>query len=339
MRLITLEEHYMSKKVNDQVEKILLKNNSVNPAMFKFINDFVNSSLITDIGDKRIAYMDKVGVDTQILGYGNNTPGNLADEVAIELCQQANNEVYEATQKYPGRFYGYATLPLEFPDAAVAELERCVNELDFVGVMVEGQVNNHFMDDPKFYPILEKCAELDVPLYVHPGIVSPDIQKLYYQGNWSPQVANHFAGYAIGWHYDTGVNVMRMILAGILDKLPNLKIIAGHWGEGLPFYFDRIDMGLPTKLTGLKHKVSWYFQHQIYTDPSGMFFRNDMEFTVKTMGANQIMWAQDFPYLNGTFDQIDDVRPFIINSDLLPEDIEKITHKNAEKLFHLNSKE
>ena len=195
------------------------------------------------------------------------------------------------------------------------------------------------MDDPKFYPILEKCAELDVPLYVHPGIVSPDIQKLYYQGNWSPQVANHFAGYAIGWHYDTGVNVMRMILAGILDKLPNLKIIAGHWGEGLPFYFDRIDLGLPTKLTGLKHKVSWYFQHQIYTDPSGMFFRNDMEFTVKTMGANQVMWAQDFPYLNGTFDQINDVRPFIINSDLLPEDIEKITHKNAEKLFPLELKE
>ena len=261
MKIITVEEHFMSKRVNDKIKEIMIKQGNVNESMFNYIDNFMNTSLISNLGEERIAYMDKVGVNTQIIGYGNNAPMNLKGQEAVELCKMANDELYEATKKYPGRFYGYAQIPVDVPEEAVKEMERCVKELGFVGVMICGIFHGHFLDEEKFYPIFEKAVELDIPIYLHPGEVSQNIRNEYYTGNWSPMVTNTFATYGIGWHYEVGIHVIRLILAGILDKLPNLKIIIGHWGETIPYYFDRLDMALNQHLTGLQHRISYYFKN------------------------------------------------------------------------------
>lgn len=123
MKIITVEEHFMSKKVNDKIKEIMIKQGKINESMFNYIDNFMNTSLISNLGDERIAYMDKVGIDSQVIGYGNNPPMNLKGKDSIELCRIANDELYEATKKYPGRIYGYATLPVDVPEEAVKELE------------------------------------------------------------------------------------------------------------------------------------------------------------------------------------------------------------------------
>ena len=335
MRVITVEEHYMSRKVNDRIKDMMIKEGNVNQSMFDYIDNFMNSSLISNIGDERIAYMDKVGIDSQVIGYGNNTPMQVRGKESVELCKIVNDEIYEASKKYPGRIYGYATLPVDMPEDAAVELTRCVKELGFVGVMTCGTFHGHFLDEERFYPILEKCAELDVPIYIHPGELSGNIIESYYKGDWAPMVTNTFATYGIGWHYEVGIHAVRLIVAGILDKLPNLKIIIGHWGEMMPYYFDRMDMGLNQHVTGLKHPISYYFKNNIYTNPSGMFFKDDMDFCLKTMDNSHIMWAQDYPYLSNEFVNTDNVRTYLEEYDIDSETIEKIAHINAEKLFKI----
>ena len=335
MKMITVEEHFMSKKVNDKIKEIMIKSGNVNESMFNYIDNFMNNSLISNLGEERIAYMDKVGIDSQVIGYGNNPPMNLKGEDAVELCRIANDELFQATQKYPGRFYGYAQIPVDVPDEAVKEMERCVKELGFVGVMIQGTFQGHFLDEERFYPIFEKAVELDIPIYFHPGELSENIINEYYKGKWSPMVTNTFSTYGIGWHYDVGVHVLRLILAGILDKLPNLKIVIGHWGEMIPYYFDRLDMGLNQHITGLQHKISYYFKNNVYTNPSGMFFKDDMDFCLKVMGKEHILWAQDYCYLSNEFVNTDNVKTYLEEYDIDDETKEMIAYRNAEQLFKI----
>ncbi len=283
-------------------------------------------------GEDRIAFMDANGVSAQIMGYGNNSPMHLTKEQrGVELCKMANDELYEAAQRYPGRLYGYATLPLCDVEEAVKEVERCVKELGFVGVIINGQYQGKFIDDPAFFPILEKIAELDVCLYIHPNEVDGPILDRYYKGEWSNRVTNIFSGFGIGWHYEVGMQLMRVILSGAFDKLPNLKVIVGHWGELLPYYFDRMNEHMKPEITGLSHEIMYYFDNNIYTDPSGMFYENDMDFCLKVMNPDHILWAQDYPYGR----QDERVKTFLEGYGLDHHLMEDIAHNNAEKLFKI----
>ena len=334
MKVITVEEHFVSKKANEKVKEIMLKKHLASESMFTY-DGFMNNSMICNLDDKRIAYMDEVGIDSQVIGYGNNNPMNVGGDESVELCKMVNDELYEATKKYKGRFYGYAQLPFDKVDEAVKELERCIKELGFVGVLVNGTFQGHFFDEERFFPILKKCEELDVPIYLHPSEIIKNVQDAYYTGNWKPNVTLTFAGYGIGWHYEVGVHALRMILSGTLDKLPNLKFIIGHWGELLPYYFDRLDMGLNMMTTELKHEVSYYLKNNFYTNPSGMFFKDDMDFCIKTMGVDHILWGEDFCYLNSVPNHKEDTRDFLKNYDIDEESKNKIAYKNAEKLFKI----
>lgn len=332
MKIITVEEHFMSKEVNDEYNKFIKSTTELEKTNFNFVNNFVNKGEITNLSDERIAFMDENGVDIQIVGYGNNSPMRLTKEQrAVELCKKANDELYNATVKYKGRIYGYATIPVCDAEEAVKELDRCVKELNFKGLMVNGGFEKYFLDDERFYPIFEKCSELDIPIYLHPAELSGEILDRYYLGSWNLQAANVFAGFGIGWHYDTAMHLMRIILSGMFDKLPNLKIIVGHWGELLPFYFDRMNFALTPNLTGLKHDIKYYFDNNIYTNPSGMFFKDDFDFILKTFKKENILWGQDYPY--GVNDK--SVKTFLEEYDLDNETKEMIAYKNTEKLFKI----
>ena len=224
----------------------------------------------------------------------------------------------------------FTVLPVGDIDAAVTELERAVNKLGLKGIIFNGAYHGIYFDDPKFFPIFEKAQELGVPIMLHPGEVSTQIAETYYQGSWSMATANVFAGHGIGWHYDAGVQYMRMILSGIFDRLPELQLICGHWGELLPYYFNRMDDMFQTALTGLLHKISYYFQSNMYLTPSGMFYEDDLQFCLKKVGAGRILWATDYPYCKP-----ENSKQYLEDLDIAQEKKQKIAYMNAEELFSL----
>ncbi len=333
LHVIAVEEHYMSENVNEAYKKIM-NEAGMNPAQVakaSFIDRFVKQGLITDVGDIRLAKMDETGVDIQLISYGNNSPMYLEAEHAVALCKMANDDLATYCLNAPNRFYGFAALPIADVQAAVTELERCVNELNFKGVVFNGGMDGLFLDDERFFPIFEKAAQLGVPVQLHPGEVDEAISSHYYQGSWSLSITNVFAGHGIGWHYDSGVQYLRMILSGIFDKLPELTMICGHWGEMLPYYFNRLDTTLTPEVTGLKHCISYYFKNNMYISPSGMLFEDDFEFCLSKVGADRLLWATDYPYRTNINSQ-----SYLETFDLSHEERHMIAHKNAEKLFGLS---
>lgn len=332
MKVICTEEHFMLKEINDKFNDIVKPRDEFEKNQLDFVNVFLSKKEVTDIGEQRIQFMDKNGVYAQIIGYGNNSPMHLSKENgAIELCQLANNELSKACHKYAGRFYGYVTLPVDDVQASVKELKRAVKELGLVGVMINGPFQGHFLDEERFYPIFETAAELDVPIYLHPTEVSKELRNYYYCGNWNARTTNVFSGFGIGWHYDTAMHLMRFILSGIFDKLPNLKMIIGHWAEMLPYYFDRMDAAFQPQVTGLQHHIKYYFYNNVYTNPSGIWSKDDFDFVLRTFHKEHILWAQDYPYgINDT-----NVKTFLENYDIDQDTKDMIACKNAEKLFKI----
>ena len=332
-RLITVEEHYNSISVSEKIRQIYEKNGT--EAEKKAIQAAVGQAApgVTDLGAERIAYMDAHGIDAQVISYASGLPATMEPEYSIALCRDVNNEMAEKAAAYPGRFYLFANLPLGDGEAAAKELERCVKELGFVGAMISGHYHDLPYDDALYFPVFEKAQELDVPVYMHPGLVSPAITGKYYQGSWSPQTTFMFSSLGVGWHYDVGVQALRMMLAGVFDKLPNLKIMMGHWGELVSFFMYRTDE-IPQELTGLKKKFSDYFKQNIYVNPSGMLYAEQFRYCLETFGVDHITWGEDYPYRRK-----EAIRSFLEEFDLSAEEKEKIAHGNAERLFHLKDGE
>ena len=332
MKIVTIEEHYVSEAINHQYNQLMNQTATEEEKIkAKFIEDYIKKDKrITDLGPERIAYMDQVGIDVQLISYGNNSPMDLPAEHAIPLSKQANDDLAKACQQYPYRFYGLATLPVADPKAAADELERTVKELNFKGVMLQGSYNGQFFDDQAFWPIFEKAQALDVPIQLHPGEVDAKVIDHYYEGNWSPQVTMTLSGHGLGWHYDAGIHVLRLILAGVFDAYPNLKIISGHWGETIPYFLDRLNETLPQAVTGLKHDIAYYYRHNIYVTPSGMFYKAPMSLCINELGADRVLWSMDYPYMLR-----ENTATFLENFDISDEEKAQIAYKNAEALFKL----
>ncbi len=332
IKIITIEEHFLNAAItdatHDEIEKIA-------PGHARaFVADFgsrltMKPEQLFDIGAGRIASMDANGIDVQILSYNSPATELLPSPLAVELAKEANDQLAAAIAAYPGRFIGFATLPMSDPEAAAEELKRCVNELGFVGAMINGTAHSHFMDEPRFEVFFATAAELDVPLYIHPTIVKKEVRDAYYD-NADPAFAARFASAGIGWHYEVGVHVMRLIFAGVFDRYPNLQIIMGHWGELLPFYMDRINTFFPASASPMKHDFKYYMQNNVYITPSGMFNLPQLQNAMEMMGADRIIYSVDYPYYPN-----EGARDFLENAPISQENKEKIAYKNAEKLFKL----
>ena len=329
MKLITVEEHYSSDEIGDRIREILEKRNSPMARATRAPGAADGSfSPVSEIGDLRLAFMDRRGIDVQIISYAHVLPAILEPEISVDLCKMVNDDMYEKASKHPDRFKCFAHLPLGDGEAAAAELERCVKELGFVGAMISGHYFNLPYDDPHYYPIYEKAVELDVPIYLHPTMVDPEITEKYYKGNWSDRVTSLFAGQGVGWHYDVGVQLVRMILAGVFDTYPDLKIMCGHWGELVSFYMYRLD-NLNNSVS-LKKPISDYFKENFYVNPSGIINEPQFRFCLDTFGVDHIMWGADYPFIDA-----ENVRTMLEGYDLPEEDKEKVAHANAERILHI----
>jgi len=281
-----------------------------------------------EMGAPRLADMDAASVDMQVLSYGG-FPQLLPAAQAIDLNRAANDRLAQAVQDHPTRFAGFATLPWQAPEAAARELERAVKELGLTGALINGRPGDAFLDDARYAPILAAFDELNVPLYAHPGLPLPAVQAPYY-GGFDREVSARLSMFAWGWHNEAGIQVVRLLLAGVFDRYPRLQVISGHWGEMVPFFLQRLEDSIPQEASGLTRPIVQTYREHVHVSPSGMLTLPHFQFIHALMGAERILYSVDYPYQS-----LDGARAFI---ERLPvSDAEKalIAHGNAERLLGL----
>ena len=334
MKIITLEEHYSDQHIMNENQAFQKERPKMSPEQEESMKFLMSRAFpgpeLLDF-EKRVEYMDRNRIDVQVLSMTSPVSDLVPAEEAVKICREANDITKRHMDEYPGRFMGFATLPMADPVKAAEELERCVKELGFCGTMLAGRFKGRFYNEEEFFPIFEKAAELDVPVYFHPALIPMNVQDTYYMSDaYSFIVGSEFASAGYGWHSEVGIQIVRLILSGIFDKLPNLKFICGHWGETIPCFLDRMDIILDQEITGLEKKVSEYFKEHVYITPSGIMSVDQLEYVVKLMGADHVLYAVDYPYMKP-----ENVYEFLMESSLSEEEKELIAYKNAEELLHL----
>ena len=289
----------------------------------------VSSRLLMGSGADRIEQMNRHVIDMQILSYSNPTQDAPADEV-IDLTRRANDKLAAMVQATPSRFGGFAALPWQHPEAAADELERAVTELGLVGALLLGRPGDAFLDDSRFEPILAKLNELRVPIYMHPGVPMPQVQRPYYS-DLSKEVSARLSLFGWGWHNEAGVHLLRVLLAKKFDQFPNLQVISGHWGEMVPFYLQRLDDMIPQEVSELSRSITETYKQHVYVTPSGMLNLPHFQFIQTVLGVDRILYSVDYPYLT-----MAGARRFLEALPISQEDKERIAHRNVEALFHLS---
>lgn len=284
---------------------------------------------LLDIGKGRIAGMDRDGVDMQILSI--TSPGvQLFDPAeGVALAALANDRLAEAVKAHPTRFGALATMAPQDPAAAARELDRAVTKLGLHGAIINSHTNDEYLDDPKFWAIFEAAEALDVPIYLHPREPSARLGDAL----WMP-------GFIVGWAYaiETGTHALRLISAGVLDRFPKLQIVIGHMGEGLPFFYERINNRFrfesqiaPRKIK-LQRPPADYLKSNFHVTTSGMNAWAPLAATIATLGLDRVIYAIDYPME----DQAAEVRA-LRGFPLSPEDRRTLAETNARRVFKLKA--
>ena len=279
--------------------------------------------------ERRIEDMDRAEIDMQVLSYTDMIQLAPAEQ-AVALASRANDHLMHAVSARPDRFAGFCTLPWQDADAAVRELERIGGARGMVGCLLAGSAGEDVLvDDARFEPVLAKLGELKLPLYIHPGPPFPAVQRLYYAG-FNDDATARFSTVGWGWHDEAGMQVLRLILSGTLDRHPDLTLISGHWGELVPFYLQRLDDMLPPGATGLQRAVSQTFRDQVYITPSGMLNAPHFAFCREVLGIERMLFAVDYPPLS-----MNGARRWLEELPVGDEERTAFAHGNAEQLLRL----
>jgi 2,3-dihydroxybenzoate decarboxylase len=282
---------------------------------------------LEDVGALRLKEMDEAGIDLQVLSHANPGLQGVDAAAGVPLARRINDRLHEAVRRHPDRFAAFAAIPTADPKAAADELERTVTRLGFKGAMVNGLTAGVFHDDKRFWPIYERAQKLDVPIYIHPAVPHPAVVEAYYK-----DYLKEFPGLltaAWGFTVEAATQGIRMVISGVFDKYPGLKMILGHLGESLPFSLWRIDMALqrpgnaPTPFRDT-------FRSHFWITTSGNFSTPALLCCVMEMGVDRILFSVDYPFVpNPPGVKWMDTVP------LGPEDRAKILHGNAVKLLKL----
>ena len=288
---------------------------------------------LEDIGSRRIAEMDRGGVELSILSLVGPGIQAIPDiPRAIGVARRANDYLAEHIAKYPKRFKGFAALPMQDPQAASQELTRCVKELGFCGALVNGfsQIgtvdSSVFYDLPQYRPFWATVQELDVPFYLHPRSPLSTHQPAYEGHPW-------LTGSIWGFTADASIHALRLMGSGLFDEFPKLKIILGHLGEGLPCSIWRIDNRISRTLGArpkAKLPIGHYLRENFYITTSGNFRTQTLTEVMLEVGADRILYSVDYP-----FEDMAIAGSWFDRAAISESDSSKIARGNARQLFRL----
>lgn len=245
----------------------------------------------------RVARMDELRVDTQVLSLVPLLFGyDLEAADALAMTRNTNDEIASYIERYPGRFLGLASVPVNQPDAAVAELERAMALPGFVGLTLGSNVNGRSWNEDALFPILEAAERLDAYVFFHPiDVRAGNVLTEYYTRN------------LIGNPLETTMLVASLIFGGVLDRLPKLRLCLAHGGGYATFAIGRYDHG---------HRVRPEAQH-LGQPPSDYLRRFDVDalvhseqavrYLVDVMGIDNVVMGSDFPADMGPADPVGEI--------------------------------
>ena len=326
MKLIGVEEHWCPRELFEKEGTPGYENMISVKKLFDNKQYEMVCQSVSDISKKRLAMMDKISMTMQVLSICNANMEILPDDQAIYYSKLSNDILAKSLEKYPDRLKGLAALPTGVPIEAAKELERCMAKEGFVGAIINGHINGHYLDEPQFDPLLETAEKTGAVLYIHPALPPQNIIDTYYKMEDS-YAQNVISSGGWGWHIETGVHILRLIASGTFDRHPQLKVIVGHLGEGLPFFMERLYNA--TK-GNLKKPYPEYLKENIYYSISGFHDPDLLEYVLKKVGEDHILFSTDFPF-NSSEKEIE----FFMNTNLSKSTKEKIAYKNAEQLFNI----
>lgn len=277
-----------------------------------------------DLGEGRIKQMDADGIDMQLLLLSSPGVQTLEESLAIELAAMSNDRLSQACRRHPDRLAGLAALAPQNPKRAAEELQRGVRTLGLKGAVINSHTNGEYLDDRKFWPILECADSLRVPIYIHPRDPSPQLGG-----------ALAIPGYLIGWGWalEVGTHAIHLMASGAFDEFPNLKIVIGHMGECVPFLLPRLDNRY-TRDRGPKRNLSpsEYFKRHVFVTTSGMNYRRQLVMTVEELGIDRVLFAADWP-----FEPSKDAVEGLESAPFSAEDKRKLFQTNAQSVFSLSA--
>ena len=321
---IGLEEHV---SFNDTIED---SNGFLDPGIW----DELKSRLL-DFHVKRLGFMDQFGMEMMILSLNAPAIQAIPDIAqATEIAKRSNDLLAEQVAKKPDRFHALAALPMQDPEAAAQELQRCVNELGFCGALVNGfsQIEQEesavYLDLRQYWPFWKIVQELDVPFYLHPRNPLPSMAQIYDGHPW-------LLGPTWAFGQETAVHALRLMCSGLFDEYPDLNIILGHMGEGLPYSMWRIDnrnswVKAPPQYPA-KKKIAEYFNSNFHITTSGNFRTQTMIDAILEMGSDRILFSSDYP-----FEGVEEAAVWFDNASISEPDRVKIGRTNAINLFKLS---
>jgi len=316
---IALEEHFNLPRYSDSHPQY------VNPEMMRNVN-----RRLLDLGSERLAEMDAAGIDYSLLSL--TAPGLQAEtdpRQAVAHARQVNDQLAEFVAANPTRYGGLATLPLQDPPAAIAELERCVTQLGFHGTMVNGYTNigdantGWYYDHERYLPFWERAEDLGIPVYLHPRDPLPGNQGLY-EGH--PELFDGVWTFTV----ETATHALRLMTSGLFDRFPRLTLVLGHLGETLPFTIWRIDhrAAMMGDLIRYQKSLTHYLLTNFYVTTSGNFHTQTLNATLAEMGADRVLYSSDYPY-----ESMREASDWFDNAAISDNDRTKIGHANARRLF------
>lgn len=328
MRVVALEEHFTVPSLISRISPDVRSRRGFGPRSVHS-GSADTPQRVAELGEMRLSSMDETGITLQVLSLGGPGADLVEGVPGVELAREFNDVLADTVARHPDRFAGFAHLPMQEPDAAAQELERAVKTLGFHGALINGTTNNLFLDDPRFAPVLAAAESLDVPIYIHPSPAPEAVRGIYYSD--LPGSTGHaLETFAWGWHSETALHVLRMVLAGTLDRHRSLKLIIGHMGEGLPVMLARCDKVSEAHTQHLERSISEAILDQVWITTSGIFTQPPFLAALLTFGIDRILFSVDYPFSTN-----EQGRAFLNGLSLSPGDMAKLTHLNAEQLLRL----
>ena len=319
MPTITLEEHFLTPGFKAAIAKVM----TVPPEMAAL------QKKLLDLGEPRLRAMNDGAVDVQVLSIAALGLDRLERNDSTALMHEANDILADSIDQHPTRYAGFANLNLRDPETAARELERCITDLGFVGALGNGHTGGAFLDDPRFTPIWETLNRLKVPFYLHPAPPPAAVFDTYYTG-LPGNTGSRLSTSAWGWHVETGLHCLRLILSGLFDRFPDQQVIIGHMGEDLPYSLARAAAVLGPAASHLQRPIADYFHQNFHITTSGYFTQPPFLCALQVVGIDRLLYSVDYPFSPTTTG-----KAFLDACNLAPADFAKLTHQNAIKLLKL----
>lgn len=330
---IATEEAWGPPELFDEWRKVLAAQPADEPgfeALWRGMSGSAKSPFekrLTDIGEGRIADMDAVGVDMQVLSLTSPGVQVFDADKATALAASSNDRLAEAVRKYPDRFAGLIAIAPQDPVRAAKEIERGMTKLGLHGIIVNSHTKDHYLDEKQFTPIWEAAEAYNAPIYIHPRAPSSGMLKPFIENNRDLLRGD------LGFSVEVELHTLAIINAGIFDRFPKATVVIGHGGENIPYNLFRLDATYRVRRppTKSKNPPSYYMKNNVYITNSGVAWAPAVQFAQHVLGVDRVLYAMDYPY--------EYVAEEVKILDAMPinyEDKKAFYQTNAERVFNLN---